>query len=389
MIAMALALRPDVLIADEPTTALDVTVQAQILALLAELQAETGMSLLLITHDLGVVAEVADRVAVMHDGRIVETGPVSQVFHRPEHAYTRRLMAAIPGRQESLRHGVRAAAAEPLLRVQGLAKHYEITTGLMRRKSGEVVRAVDGVSFELAAGETLGLVGESGSGKSTLARTLLRLEEPTGGSAHYRGNEIFGLSPAELLRFRRQIQVVFQDPYASLNPRMTVAQIIAEPWTIHRDVLPKRQWAERVAELLEQVGMRPEHARRYPHQFSGGQRQRIAIARALALQPEVVICDEAVSALDVSIQAQVIELLAQLRDMLRLAYIFIAHDLPVVRHFTDRVMVMFEGKIVEQGPTEEIFSRPQHPYTRRLLAASPVPDPDVQRRRPAALSAGG
>jgi peptide/nickel transport system ATP-binding protein len=379
MIAMALALRPDVLIADEPTTALDVTVQAQILALLAELQAETGMGLLLITHDLGVVAGVADRVAVMHDGRIVETGPVRQVFHVPRHAYTRRLMAAIPGRQAALRQGDPPARAEPLLRVQDLAKHYAITTGPMRRRTGEVVRAVDGVSFDLDAGETLGLVGESGSGKSTLARTLLRLEEPTGGSARYRGEDLLALPAAELLRLRRAIQVVFQDPYASLNPRMTVAAIIAEPWSIHKDALPKARWSARIAELLEQVGLRPEHARRYPHQFSGGQRQRIAIARALALQPEVIICDEAVSALDVSIQAQVIALLAELRRAFGLAYLFIAPDLPVVRHFADRVMVMHQGRIVEHGPTEDIFERPQHPYTQALLAASPIPDPDARR----------
>ncbi len=380
MIAIALALRPDVLFADVPTTALDGTVQAQILALLAELQAETGMALVLITHDLGVVAEVADRVAVMHDGRIVETGPVRQIFHGPEHAYTRRLMAAIPGRQALPCHGGRPAAAEPLLRVEGLAKHYQITTGLMRRRTGEVLRAVDGVSFDLETGETLGLVGESGSGKSTLARTLLRLEEPSGGTARYRGEDMLELSPAELLRFRRTIQMVFQDPYASLNPRMTVAQIVAEPWSIHSDVLPKARWQARVCDLLEQVGLHPEHARRYPHQFSGGQRQRIAIARALALQPEVIICDEAVSALDVSIQAQVIALLSELQGAFGLAYIFIAHDLPVVRHFADRVLVMHQGRIVEQGPTEQIFARPEHPYTQALLAASPVPDPDVRRR---------
>jgi peptide/nickel transport system ATP-binding protein len=382
MIAIALALRPELLIADEPTTALDVTVQAQILALLQELQAETGMGLILITHDLGVVAELADRVAVMHDGRIVETGPVRRVYRTPEHPYTRRLMAAIPGRTGRAGASGSAAAAEPpLLCVGGLAKHYEVTTGLLRRRTGTTVRAVDSVSFDLHAGETLGLVGESGSGKSTLVRALLRLEEPTAGSAHYRGRDVFALPPRQLLQLRRRIQVVFQDPYASLNPRMTVAGIIAEPWSIHRDVLPKRQWPGRVCELLEQVGLAPEHARRYPHQFSGGQRQRIAIARALALQPEVIICDEAVSALDVSIQAQVIALLAELRRTFGLAYIFIAHDLPVVRHFADRVMVMHRGRIVEQGPTEEIFERPQHPYTRALLAASPLPDPDVRRRR--------
>ena len=388
MIAMALALRPDVLIADEPTTALDVTVQAQILALLAELQAETGMGLMLITHDLGVVAQIADRVAVMHDGRIVETGPVGQIFYMPEHPYTRRLMAAIPGRQESLRHAEQPAAAEPLLRVQRPRQALRGHQGLMRRKTGEVVRAVDGVSFRSGSRR------DAGPGR----QIRLRQVDPGPHAAAPRGADRRqralprqrDLRPvkAELLRFRRQMQVVFQDPYASLNPRMTVAQIIAEPWTIHRDVLPKNEWMDRVAELLVQVGMRPEHARRYPHQFSGGQRQRIAIARALALQPEVIICDEAVSALDVSIQAQVIELLAELRDMLRLAYIFIAHDLPVVRHFTDRVMVMFQGKIVEQGPTDQIFARPTHPYTQRLLAASPVPDPDVQRGRHAALGAG-
>jgi peptide/nickel transport system ATP-binding protein len=277
MIAMALALRPDLLIADEPTTALDVTVQAQILALLEELQAETGMGLILITHDLGVVAEIADRVAVMHAGRIVESGPVRQVFHAPADPYTQRLMTAMPG-QRAAPAGRTSDGAAVLLSVRDLAKHYPVTSGMMRRATGEVVRAVDGVSCELAAGATLGVVGESGSGKSTLARTLLRLEEPSGGAARYQGKDLLTLGPAELQAFRRRMQMVFQDPYASLNPRMTVAQIIAEPWTIHKDVLPRARWPARVCELLEQVGMRPEHARRYPHQFSGGQRQRVAIA---------------------------------------------------------------------------------------------------------------
>ncbi len=394
MIAMALAFRPDILIADEPTTALDVTVQADILRLLKDLQNETGMGLILITHDLGVVAEIADRVAVMNSGKIVETGSAHQIFHKPKHPYTKHLISSLPG-------GARGAPAVTLgsangsdsmpaglLSVKNLAKHYEITKGLMRRATGEVVRAVDGVSFELNPGETLGVVGESGSGKSTLARTLLRLEEPTSGEASYRGKDIFTLSATDLLALRRKVQVVFQDPYASLNPRMTVAKIIAESWAIHPDTLPKRDWPARIAELLEQVGLHADHARRYPHQFSGGQRQRIAIARALALQPEIIICDEAVSALDVSIQAQVIELLGDLRDRFELSYLFIAHDLPVVRHFADRILVMHRGKIVEQGSTDQIFERPEHAYTKALLAASPITDPD-QRAQASSSQTGG
>jgi peptide/nickel transport system ATP-binding protein len=319
----------------------------------------------------------------MNQGKIVETGPVGQIFHRPQHTYTQKLIAAIPGARGTPGAPALISDAEeagdtgmPLLSVKDLAKHYVVTKGLMRRATGAVVRAVDGVSFDLQAGETLGIVGESGSGKSTLARTLLRLEEPTSGAALYRGRDIFSLDGRDLLDLRRQVQVVFQDPYASLNPRMTVAQIIAEPWAIHSGVLPKNEWLNRIGELLLQVGMHPEHISRYPHQFSGGQRQRIAIARALALQPEIIICDEAVSALDVSIQAQVIELLADLKNALGLAYIFIAHDLPVVRDFADRVLVMHQGRIVEQGRTEQIFDHPEHPYTQALLAASPIADPD-------------
>ena len=380
MIAMALGLRPDILIADEPTTALDVTVQAQILELLEELQAETEMGLLLITHDLGVVAEVADRVAVMQEGEIVETGPVRAVFHHPTHAYTQKLMAAVPGRG-----GWKVRADESkeasLLRVEGLSKHYRITKGMFRQSTGDVVKALERVSFDVGVGETLGIVGESGSGKSTLARTLLGLEDATAGRALFKGKDLLNPDPGQRLELRRLIQVVFQDPTASLNPRMTVGDIVSEPWQIHRGIVPRSQWRERTADLLRRVGLHPEHARRYPHQFSGGQRQRVAIARALALRPELVICDEAVSALDVSIQAQVIELLKELRRELGLAYIFIAHDLSVVRDFADRILVMHRGEVVEQGSTTEIFERPEHPYTRQLLAASPEPDPDIQAER--------
>ena len=366
MIAMALALRPDVLIADEPTTALDVTVQAQILALLEQLQHETGMGLLIITHDLGVVAEIADRVVVMNAGEIVEQGTVDEVYHHPKHPYTRKLIAAAPG-QGAMSEGV--AATEPLLRLENVSKRYG------------AFEALKGVSFDLMPGETVAVVGESGSGKSTTAKVLLRLEEPSGGQAFYRGRDLFALSPRELYEMRRDIQMVFQDPTQSLNPRMSVYSLISEAWVIHPDILPKARWRERVAELLQQVGLLPEHMHRYPHQFSGGQRQKIAIARALALEPRIIVCDEAVSALDVSIQAQVIALLSDLQDRLGISFIFIAHDLPVVRDFADRVIVMQGGRIVEQGDVRQIFDAPREPYTRALLAASLDPDPAVQAER--------
>ena len=367
MIAMAVALKPDILIADEPTTALDVTVQAQILALLEQLQEETGMGMLLITHDLGVVAEVADRVIVMNSGQIVEQGSTREVYQNPQHDYTKLLVAAVPGK------GVMAeqtsAPVEPLLRVQGLSK-----------KFGQF-QALKDIDFELSSGECLAIVGESGSGKSTLVKTLLQLEKATAGEAFYNGKSLFTLTPGELFDIRRDIQMVFQDPAQSLNPRMSVFQLISEAWVIHPEILPRNQWRARVAELLQQVGLSPDIGERYSHQFSGGQRQRIAIARALALEPEIIICDEAVSALDVQVQAQVIELLGSLRTELGLAYLFIAHDLLLVRDFADRVIVMQHGQVVEQGSVRQIFDNPKEQYTRDLLAASLDPDPDIQAQR--------
>lgn len=368
MIAMALALRPDLLIADEPTTALDVTVQAEVLALLKELQRETGMAVLIITHDLGVVAEIADRVVVMEKGVLVEAGTVREVYRNPKHPYTRKLISAAPGRGEMHEPN---ATGEPLLRVRDVRKRYG------------AFEALKGVSFDLMAGETIAVVGESGSGKSTLARILLRLDEPDAGSAEWKGRDLFKLSPDELFALRRDLQMVFQDPTQSLNPRMTVFQLVSEAWVIHPDILPKAKWRERVAELLHQVGLSPEHMRRYPHQFSGGQRQRIAIARALALEPKLIICDEAVSALDVSVQAQVVALLDKLRREIGLSFIFIAHDLPVVRDFADHVMVMQRGEVVEFGTVRQVFEAPREAYTRALLSASLDPDPDMQSLRPA------
>ena len=366
MIAMALALRPDVLIADEPTTALDVTVQAQILALLEDLQRETGMGLLIITHDLGVVAEIADRCIVMHRGEVVETGTPAQIHADPRHPYTRKLIAAAPGRG---RMSEGAPDAPPLLQMRGATKSYG------------AAQVLHGIDLDIHAGECVAVVGESGSGKSTVAKLITRLEPASGGRAMWNGEDLFTMPPRRLLQVRREVQMVFQDPTQSLNPRMSVRDIIAEAWAIHPDVLPRAQWNDRVAELLEQVGLEPDHARRHPHQFSGGQRQRIAIARALALEPRLIICDEAVSALDVQVQAQVIRLLARLGRERNIAYLFIAHDLPVVRDFADRVVVMRSGRVVEEGPVRQIFDHPRDAYTRNLMAASLDPDPRVQAER--------
>jgi len=367
MIAMALAMKPDILIADEPTTALDVTIQAQILALLEELQRETDMGLLLITHDLGVVAEIANRVVVMNSGEIVESGSAAGVYHNPTHPYTRKLIDAVPGTgemAEPLGTGIK-----PILEVNNLSKHY-----------GQFA-AVDQASLTVLPGETVALVGESGSGKSTLAKTLLRLEEATSGEALYQGRDLVTMKPHELFGIRREIQMVFQDPTQSLNPRMSVYQIIAEAFVIHPEILPRAQWRDRVQELLDQVGLDASHMQRYPHQFSGGQQQRIAIARALALQPKLIICDEAVSGLDVSIQSQVISLLNDLQQELGISYLFIAHDLPLVRDFAHRVVVMQGGRIVERGPVAQIFDEPREEYTQNLMAASLHPDPEIQAER--------
>jgi oligopeptide transport system ATP-binding protein len=275
----------------------------------------------------------------------------------------------------------RHAAAEPVIRVEGLVKHFPITQGIVFRRQIGAVKAVDGVSFELRRGETLGVVGESGCGKSTLARLLMRLEKPTAGRAYFEGRDIFAMSGSELRHLRRRVQMVMQDPYTSLNPRMTVGDIVGEPYDIHPEVAPKGERRRAVQQLLDFVGLNPEHVNRYPHQFSGGQRQRIGIARALALRPSVIVCDEPVSALDVSIQAQVINLLERLQDQLGLSYVFIAHDLSVVRHISDRVAVMYLGKIVETGTEDQIYARPTHPYTQALLSAVPVPDPEARAYR--------
>ncbi|HEX2556005.1 MAG TPA: ABC transporter ATP-binding protein [Microvirga sp.] len=364
MIAIALALEPKLLIADEPTTALDVTTQAQILRLIAELRRKHGTAVLFITHDFGVVAEIADRVAVLQDGLLVEEGPVRDVLERPQHAYTRRLLAAVPSLDPPPPKDL--AAAPPALRVEDLSKVYG-GRGLFRR--GRRVEAAAGVTFTIRRGETLGLVGESGSGKSTVGRCLLRLVEPDGGAIRIGELSILGLSQGAFRPHRRRIQMVFQDPFASLNPRRRVGALIAEG-PVALGATPPAALA-RAAELLALVGLPPQAIDRYPHEFSGGQRQRIGIARALALEPEVLVADEPVSALDVSVQAQILDLIRDLQARLGLAILFITHDLRVAAQVCDRIAVMQRGRIVEEAATAHLFSAPDHPYTRQLLAAVP------------------
>ncbi|MBK9045231.1 MAG: ABC transporter ATP-binding protein [Bacteroidetes bacterium] len=409
MIAMAMSCEPSILIADEPTTALDVTVQATILDLMRQLQQENEMGILFITHDLGVIAELAQRVVVMYKGNIVEEGPVAEIFKNPKHPYTKGLLACRPPlthklkklptvadfmRQENgnlIETGESLEAVtikfkvtekelairktdlykkEPILKVENLATWFPIKKGVFSR-TRDYVKAVDDVSFDVFPGETVGLVGESGCGKTTLGRTILRLIEPTSGKVWFNGSELTGLGASEMRAKRRDIQIIFQDPYSSLNPRMEVGAAIMEPMNVHGILANEKERKERVIELLKRVNLTPEHFNRYPHEFSGGQRQRICIARAIALQPKFIICDESVSALDVSVQAQVLNLLNELRDDFGFTYIFISHDLSVVKFMSDRMIVMNKGKIEEMGDPELIYKNPQSEYTRKLIAAIP------------------
>jgi peptide/nickel transport system ATP-binding protein len=406
MIAMALSCNPELLIADEPTTALDVTVQKTILQLLLKLKEERGMAMIFISHDLAVISEIADEVAVMYKGELVEQGPAAVLFSNPKHPYTKGLLACRPSPQRLLKKlpvvadflnenkdmavahllemnsytaqeiGQRRQELynqHPLLQVKQLCTWYPVNKGLFG-KTTDYIKAVDDISFEVFPGETLGLVGESGCGKTTLGRSILRLVEPTSGELQFDGTDIRSLNTAGLRKMRRDIQIIFQDPYSSLNPRLTIGNALMEPLTVHHMFDNKEERRAHVLNLLNRVDLKPEYFNRYPHEFSGGQRQRIVIARALALQPRFIICDESVSALDVSVQAQVLNLLRELQQEFGLTYIFISHDLAVVKHISDRMIVMNKGKIEEQGFPEEIYNNPQADYTKRLIAAIPGQD---------------
>ncbi len=394
MIAMALACKPKLLIADEPTTALDVTVQKEILQLLKDLQKETGMSMIFISHDLSLVSEIADRVLVMYKGDIVEQGSVYQVFKTPKHAYTKALLAARPVMDQRLERLPTIASLEnktfkpkeitpqkralrhkdlytktPLLEVKNVRKEYYNKAGLFRPK--KITKAVDDVSFSVFEGETLGLVGESGCGKSTLGKAILLLDKATSGSIRYRGRELNRLSNNEIREMRKEIQLIFQDPFASLNPRLTIGQALAEPMKVHGVGGNKKQRETKVKELLERVGLDDTYFNRYPHELSGGQRQRVGIARTIAVSPKLVICDESVSALDISVQAQVLNLLNELKEDFGFTYIFISHDLAVVKYMSDQLLVMNAGKIEEMGDADEVYASPRKAYTKKLIDAIP------------------
>ena len=386
MIATALLCRPSLLIADEPTTALDVTVQAQILALMSDLRAEFGTAIILITHDLGIAAGSCDRLLVMRNGQCVEQGGVEQIFRTPRSTYTQDLLAAVPRLDTgSVRTPLPDAPA--LLEVSDLAVHYRVPgAGALSRH--RTLHALDGIALRLAPGETLGVVGESGCGKSTLARAVLRLVAPTQGRVCLLGTDLAGLPEREVRPFRRDMQLVFQDPLAALDPRMTVRSIVAEPLAAFEAQLTDAEVTARISAALTQVGLDPAWMNRYPHQFSGGQCQRIGIARALVLKPQLLVCDEAVSALDVTVQAQIIALLLELQTQLGLAMIFIAHDLAVVRRISHRIMVMYLGRVMETADAVPLCAAPLHPYTRALIAAVPIPDPQLERQRKRVLPTG-
>ena len=410
MIAMAMSCQPSVLIADEPTTALDVTVQKTILQLMQKLQTERDMGILFITHDLGVIAELADKVVVMYKGNIVEQGNVWDIFSNPQHPYTKGLLACrpplnkrykflptvsdfmkededgkmiennitveeftkdltIPNSERELKQK-ELFAKEPILKIKNLKTYFPIRNGFFGGISSHV-KAVDNVNFDVYPGETLGLVGESGCGKTTIGRTIIRLEEPTEGEMIYKGKDIAKMDAKELREFRKEVQIIFQDPYSSLNPRMTIGNAIMEPMQVHGILENDEQRKKRVEELLARVNLDPSHFYRYPHEFSGGQRQRIGIARALAVNPKFIICDESVSALDVSVQAQVLNLLNELKEEFGLTYIFISHDLSVVKYMSDRMLVMQDGKIEEMGDADQIYNDPQTEYTKKLIDAIP------------------
>jgi oligopeptide/dipeptide ABC transporter ATP-binding protein len=381
MIATSLLLNPEVLVADEPTTALDVTVQAQILELLKDLKRRFNTAIVLITHDLGVVAGLADRVLVMHGGELKEQGPVRDVFYRPQHEYTRMLLKAVPRLDSAPPVTSQPSQTDPpLIDVETVRVHFPVPgSGLLAKR--EVLRAVDGVDLKLLPGETLGVVGESGSGKSTLARAILKLVPATSGTIAVFGRDLTALSPAGLRAIKRDLQVVFQDPLAALNPRMTVGDIVSEPLWTHRPELDARAVKAAAVDVLRRVGLTGRELNRYPHEFSGGQCQRIGIARALVLKPKIIVCDEPVSALDVSIQREIVQLLLELRREFGLALVFIAHDLAVVRQLSHRVMVMYLGRVMEVGSRDDLYAQPRHPYTRALMSAVPLPDPDAERAR--------